>query len=258
MPYAQGRVYHDADAHVMETPELLRTPSRTRPVRARSAALRRDGEARRGALHRRAARGSHREADYRAREADEIMLRKNWRATGSFLKEDRPRALDLLGFASQLVFNTFLNKYLLRSEQGERPRLRLRPRAAPTTARWPTSAPSTARLLAVGYVPLADFERARAHGARGARARLQGADGPVRLPARALAEPRRARPGLGARRRRPASRSSSTSAAAGSCCTRATSRTGSRPCRTSTAARRTSARSTTWRSPTRPCRPSRR
>ena len=32
---------------------------------------------------------------------------------GSFVKEDRPRALDLLGFSSQLVFNTFFNKYLV-------------------------------------------------------------------------------------------------------------------------------------------------
>ena len=38
-----------------------------------------------------------------------LVLRKNWLATGATLKEDRPRALDLLGFRSQLVFNTFAN-----------------------------------------------------------------------------------------------------------------------------------------------------
>ena len=37
------------------------------------------------------------------------MARKNFAATGSFIAEDRPRALDLLGFSSQLVFNTFHN-----------------------------------------------------------------------------------------------------------------------------------------------------
>ena len=37
------------------------------------------------------------------------MARKNFAATGSFLAEDRGRALDLLGFASQLIFNTFHN-----------------------------------------------------------------------------------------------------------------------------------------------------
>ena len=47
------------------------------------------------------------------------MLRKNWSATGSFIKEDRPAALDLLGFASQLVFNTFANKTLQRVEHGD-------------------------------------------------------------------------------------------------------------------------------------------
>ena len=51
----------------------------------------------------------HRSVEYRAVEADEIMLRKNFAATGAFLPEDRPRALDLLGFQSQLVFNTFHN-----------------------------------------------------------------------------------------------------------------------------------------------------
>ncbi len=49
-------------------------------------------------------------------DAEQIMLRKNWRATGAFIADDRPRALDLLGFASQLVFNTFANKELQRAE----------------------------------------------------------------------------------------------------------------------------------------------
>ena len=38
------------------------------------------------------------------------MNRKNFAATGSFLAEDRGRAIDLLGFSSQLVFNTFHNR----------------------------------------------------------------------------------------------------------------------------------------------------
>lgn len=37
------------------------------------------------------------------------MVRKNWGAIGSFVREDRPRALDLLGFRSQLGFNTFVD-----------------------------------------------------------------------------------------------------------------------------------------------------
>jgi hypothetical protein len=40
------------------------------------------------------------------------MSRKNFAATGSFIAADRSRALDLLGFSSQLVFNTFHNRRL--------------------------------------------------------------------------------------------------------------------------------------------------
>ena len=42
------------------------------------------------------------------------MDRKNFAATGSFIAEDRGRALDLLGFASQLIFNTFHNSPAVR------------------------------------------------------------------------------------------------------------------------------------------------
>ena len=45
------------------------------------------------------------------------MLRKNFAATGSFIEDDRPRALDLLGFASQLVFDTFTSSHVLRIER---------------------------------------------------------------------------------------------------------------------------------------------
>ncbi len=46
------------------------------------------------------------------------MQRKNFAATGSFLADDRSRALDLLGFSSQLVFNTFHNRRLRDWEHG--------------------------------------------------------------------------------------------------------------------------------------------
>jgi uncharacterized protein len=54
----------------------------------------------------------HRSDEYTSDEAAEIMNRKNFAATGSFLADDRARALDLLGFSSQLVFNTFHNRRL--------------------------------------------------------------------------------------------------------------------------------------------------
>jgi predicted TIM-barrel fold metal-dependent hydrolase len=63
-------------------------------------------------------RARHGSSAYLADEETEIMARKNFAATGSFIAEDRPRALDLLGFSSQLVFNTFHNGRLHDLEHG--------------------------------------------------------------------------------------------------------------------------------------------
>jgi predicted TIM-barrel fold metal-dependent hydrolase len=160
MPYAEGRIFHDADSHVMETPDWL-APYADPPVRERFGRLRltgvRPGEERFIDDLRRLRDDP---AD-RPRAEAEIMLRKNWGAIGSFVKEDRPRALDLLGFASQLVFNTFLNPHLLDAERGDDldyayGLARAHNRAMVDFCRVDR------RLLAVGYVPLADFPRARA------------------------------------------------------------------------------------------------
>jgi predicted TIM-barrel fold metal-dependent hydrolase len=120
MPYVEGRLVHDADAHIMETPTWLRDHAEA-AYRDRLPVLRyvsgnelrqtgspeeqqRDLES---SFDKLAAK--HRSEEYRATEEADIMARKNFAATGSFLAEDRPRALDLLGFSSQLVFNTFHN-----------------------------------------------------------------------------------------------------------------------------------------------------
>src|SRR5947207_15944438 len=89
------------------------------------------------------------------------MLRKNWSAMGSFIKEDRPRALDLLGFRSQLVFNTFLNDYLCAAEHKQDTALAYGVARAHNRAMLDFCAVDP-RLLPTGYVPLADFDRARA------------------------------------------------------------------------------------------------
>jgi predicted TIM-barrel fold metal-dependent hydrolase len=91
----------------------------------------------------------------------EIMQRKNWSALGSFKREDRPRALDLLGFSTQLVFNTFMNKQFVDLEQGDDPMLAYGIARAHNRAIVDFCSVDR-RLLPVGYVPLADFARARA------------------------------------------------------------------------------------------------
>ncbi len=160
MPYAEGRTIHDADSHVVETPDWLfpyadpRTRERLEPVFVSS--VQPGEESFIDELRRR-----HRDPEYRARDEAEIMLRKNWKATGSFIKEDRPRALDLLGFASQLVFNTFSNKPLLAVEHGDDLDFAYGMARAHNRAMVDFCSVD-ARLLATGYVPLRDFERAQA------------------------------------------------------------------------------------------------
>jgi predicted TIM-barrel fold metal-dependent hydrolase len=94
-------------------------------------------------------------------DAEEIMNRKNWLATGSFIREDRPLALDLLGFASQLIFNTFHNGFLNEVEHGDD--LDLAYGAARAHNRAMVDFCSIdRRLLPTAYVPLADFDQAAA------------------------------------------------------------------------------------------------
>ncbi|HEY7917650.1 MAG TPA: amidohydrolase family protein [Acidimicrobiales bacterium] len=120
MPYAEGRDVHDADAHIMETPTWLRDHAESKfrdalPVLeyASGNELRQTGSPEEQQRDLLASfdrlREVHASEAYRAVEDEEIMTRKNFAATGGFIAEDRSRALDLLGFGSQLVFNTFHN-----------------------------------------------------------------------------------------------------------------------------------------------------
>jgi predicted TIM-barrel fold metal-dependent hydrolase len=101
----------------------------------------------------------HRSEEYRATEEAEIMARKNFAATGSFLPEDRPRALDLLGFSSQLVFNTFHNGRLHGLEHGGDPELAYAAARAHNRGMLEFCSVDD-RLLASCYVPLVDPELA--------------------------------------------------------------------------------------------------
>jgi predicted TIM-barrel fold metal-dependent hydrolase len=159
MSYANGRMIHDADSHLMELDDCLdpffdaRLLARFHALPAYQAKLQ---AARRPAQSREA----HAEPGFRAGVAANLMLRKNYEGHGAFIRTDRPEALDLMGFASQLVFTTFcLGNFGL--DQGDD--LELCYGAARAHNRMMTDFCSVdRRLLATAYVPLEDFELAAA------------------------------------------------------------------------------------------------
>ena len=157
MPYIEGRVVHDADAHIMEEPTWLidhADPDVREKLRPNVELGLAPGEAE--AIEKAIER--HADPEFRARDAEEIMARKNFKATGGTIAADRPLALDLLGVASQLVFNTFNNGNLLRLERSGD--LDLAYGAARAHNRGMVEFCSVdPRLLPTCYVPLADFER---------------------------------------------------------------------------------------------------
>ena len=104
MPYASGRVIHDADAHIMEVPGFLEEHLEAKhraTVTDKVLFPRHEG------FHS-TRLNANPTTDF---DDQQIMLRKNWDALGSHVKQDRPRSVDLLGFASQLMFTTALLNY---------------------------------------------------------------------------------------------------------------------------------------------------
>jgi predicted TIM-barrel fold metal-dependent hydrolase len=158
------RVIHDADAHIMEPPDLF-TEYADPDVRDRIAELTigfrigDDGTDENEIVEH--FRRRHQDPEFRRQDAEQIWLRKNFEATGGFIAEDRPAALDMLGVASQLIFNTFTNKTLQRIEHGHDLDLAYGLARAHNRAIVEFCAVD-ARLLPTGYVPLADFERSAA------------------------------------------------------------------------------------------------
>src|SRR5262245_28259121 len=110
MTYATGRTYYDADSHIMELPEFL---AEFAPPNERDQ-LPKINVPRRGSLANLvdAAERSGKHSDAHVAELVSLGDRmiggpKGYMALGAFNRDERAKALDMLGFSKQLVFATF-------------------------------------------------------------------------------------------------------------------------------------------------------
>ncbi len=159
MPYVENRVVHDADSHLMELPDAL-DEFLEAEFRARYDALPKLKKLPRDADYVQHARTLQDDPAFRQSAADNILLRKNYEALGAFRSQDRVRALDQLGFASQLVFTTWClgNFDLDQSNDAD-----LCYAVARAHNRMMSNFCSVdRRFLGTGYVPLVTFEGALA------------------------------------------------------------------------------------------------
>ena len=177
MPYASGRVIHDADAHIMEVPGFLEEHLE---ARHRAAVTDQVLFPRHEGFHSTRLKADTDTAGP-AQDFDEaqIMLRKNWEALGSSNRQDRPRSIDLLGFASQLMFTTALLNYSSVLEGGSDVELTYAVARA-HTRHMVEFCSVDRRLLPTGYVPLVDFDRT----ARAAREAIELGAKALMIPSR--------------------------------------------------------------------------
>ena len=110
MAYASGRVYHDADSHLMELPNFLEAHAdasargRLPPLSFGQGVVSDDD------MQNLVQSGGHSEAyvaELLAHGDDLLRGPKLYQALGAFNGGERSQALDLLGFKRQLVFATF-------------------------------------------------------------------------------------------------------------------------------------------------------
>ena len=159
MAYAEGRLFYDADSHLMETPEWL--ASHADPAfRERIPGFSLGGTGPEAIVERMIARGRSRAGipSERAAHEAEVMTRKSWDAYGAFHADDRRRALDVLGFRAQLVFSTFAPGQTERARDADVSYAATRA----LTRGMIEFCASDPRLLPVTFIPLTVPERALA------------------------------------------------------------------------------------------------
>ncbi|MDP3747382.1 MAG: amidohydrolase family protein [Phenylobacterium sp.] len=156
MPYGNGRVYCDADSHIMETFDWV-SRFADPAVKDKIPALKLGGagaEAER-AISKAMARVTDAE---KTAEIDHNVIEgpKGWYAYGAFDPAERTKALDDLGFSKQMVFSTFAATQYLESKDPDilYGGIRAHNRAITEFCKH------DARLIAVGQVSLADPARA--------------------------------------------------------------------------------------------------
>ncbi|MBS3961457.1 MAG: amidohydrolase family protein [Sandarakinorhabdus sp.] len=157
MTYAKGRIIHDADSHTMETGEWL-APYLDAGLLKSLGTLYGDAETGArilGIIEKARERRTDPALDAEA-SANPIGGAKGWAGYGAFDTRERVKALDWLGFGSQLVFPTF-GLGLVRRARGEDALYKAAYALNSAQADFCAADP---RLVCVAFIPLDDPGRA--------------------------------------------------------------------------------------------------
>jgi len=170
MTYAQGRVFYDADSHIMETLDWLHghaTPEEAPLLGELSPAN--AGLGVKKAIAIAEARRRDPEATAKLLEQPLISGPKGWFAFGASTSDERSRALDLLGFTRQLVFPTFaLGQFARSSDHAV-----VYAGAHALNRGMGSFCRADPRMLAVGFLPLQHVTKALATLEAGASAGIK-------------------------------------------------------------------------------------
>ena len=108
MPYIENRIVHDADSHTMELPNWLDDYADKKV----QVAFRERFKGNKGLAQTYFEKidETHQSEPYKEKKAEELMIRKNYDALGSFNRQDRSEALDLLGVKESVSLSNFTER----------------------------------------------------------------------------------------------------------------------------------------------------